>query len=92
MSERWSLDPREGWIVDKAGACNFVMRGDHNLVKPVITARAKFRCPATELWRNIFSYAPQEGVNVLIASASIRSNHLAATKLLRGCNRINLTV
>jgi hypothetical protein len=41
--------------VEKGAGYNFVMRGDHNLVEPADTARAKFRRPATKLWRNISS-------------------------------------
>jgi hypothetical protein len=63
------------------------MRGDHNLVEPVIPARAKFRCPATKLWRNISSYRPQDAVNVPAEPANLGSNHLAATELLHERNR-----
>jgi hypothetical protein len=77
--------------VDKAQTCNFVMRGDHNLVEPVIPARAKFRCPATKLWRNILSYGPQDAANVPAEPANVRSNHLPATELLHGRNRSEVT-
>ena len=62
------------------------MRGDHNLVEPVIPARAKFGRTATEVWRNILSYGPQEAVNVTTEPSKPASDGTAATEVLHARN------